>query len=845
MRKQSFNDGWIVSTTGNMVGALLGETRQPPKSVTLPHDAMISLPRNGQNPSQNSGAFYPGGDYTYTKSFFVPDGEADCYCLEFEGMYETGMVYVNDNFAGSVDYGYTRLIVDVTDFLAWGRENQIVVKTYNFAQPNTRWYTGSGIYRPVWLHVGGAVRIPVDGIKVQTPDVSGEVSRVIVETVLENDENRSKTVTLRTEIQNEAGERVSFEETPVSLYRHEKRKVRQVFYVKDASLWSPKAPALYRCEASVREAATEKELDFMAVTFGIRRLELDPCHGLRVNGEEILLRGACIHQDHGSIGTASFAKAERRKVRLLKEAGFNAVRISHHSATKALLDACDELGMLVLDEVFDVWNHGKTQYDYALRFAKNWERDIEDMVGKDFNHPSVFMYSYGNEIQELASVSGAWWCRTLAEKIRGLDSTRFVTNAINGLAALEEQNGQIAADMGILSQETVDKVMSGTYEGDINELMTAVHGAMNQMATHPAVGDAMREAYSCLDACGLNYMRDCYETYAKQFPNRVTFGSETLPPDIALNWEKVKALPSCIGDFTWTGWDYVGESGVGLVQYDGEETFFKPYPAYLAYVGDLDITGFRRPVSYYREIVFGLRTAPYLAVQDPNNFGRKENKTPWADSDAIASWSWPGCEKMPCRVEVYSPSEEVELLLNGRSLGRYPTGEKNRYKAQARVCYEAGVLEAVAYDGGKPKERVCLRTVGGRHVLRVDCDTKVLRAGEQDLAYLDIAVVDEKGTVHTEREFAVTVKVNGAASLLGFGSADPVSEENFYDETRTTFLGRVQAVLRSATEPGAVAVSVEAAGCESVALRLETIDENQGERKTAPKRSCKEEKTNE
>lgn len=829
MNRQSFNEGWIVSTTGNMVGELLGEKQAPPKSVTLPHDAMIALPRKEKNPAQNSGGFFPGGDYTYTKTFFVPEGKKERYCLEFEGIYETGMVYVNGNFTGSVDYGYTRLIVDVTDFLIWGQDNFIVVKTYNSAQPNTRWYTGSGIYRPVWLYTGGSVRIPVDGVRIQTPDASNEISRVVVETILDNDEGQSRKVTLKTRIQNRAGECVSQEKTTVSLYGHEKKTVRQVLYIRNATLWSVEEPSLYQCGSEVRSDGGV--LDSADTTFGIRRLELDPMHGLRVNGSTVLLRGACIHQDHGILGTASFKKAERRKVRLLKEAGFNAIRISHHSATKALLEACDELGMLVLDEVFDVWNHCKTQYDYSLRFAKNWERDIEDLVRKDFNHPSVFMYSYGNEIQELATISGAWWCRAMAEKIRELDATRFVTNSINGLAALEEHNGQIAADMGILPQEVVDRVMEGTYDGDINELMTVLHGAMNQMATHPMIDEAMCEAYSCLDACGLNYMRDCYELYAKQHPNRITFGSETLPPDIALNWEKVKAIPSCIGDFTWTGWDYIGESGIGIVQYGEEDTFFKPYPAYLAYVGDLDITGFRRPISYYREIVFGLRKKPYLAVQNPENFGRKENKTPWTCSDLIAGWTWPGQEGKPCKVEIYSPSEEVELRLNGRSLGRYPTGAKNRYKAELEVCYEAGILEAVAYDSGEEGETVCLCTAGEQSRLKVECDTEVLQAGEQDLAYLAISVVDENGVTRAEREASVAVKVNGAAVLFGLGSANPVSEENFYDMTRTTFHGMAQAVIRSAKESGQVEVLVEAEGCESVVLKLETVSEGQDEKR--------------
>ena len=822
MIKKDFNNGWSVTNTGDMVGALLGEEQLPPKPVTLPHDAMILNPRKRENPSQNSGGFFPGGDYIYTKEFMVDQSsEGKNFYLEFEGIYERGQVYINGNFAGSIDCGYTRLIIEIADYLIFGEKNTISVRAYNSSQPNSRWYTGSGLYRPVNLYIGDSMRIPIDGVKITTPEVAEDIAKVVINTQIDYTGNVVKRIVLRTEIMS-GEDMVAYEVTPVTIQRNKKIEVEQKIYVRNPLLWTIDWPNIYVCK--IRLIEDEQELDVAENTFGIRKLRLDPVNGLRLNEDAILLRGACIHHDHGALGTASFSKAEERKIKCLKEAGFNAVRISHHSATKSLLDACDRQGMLVIDEVFDVWNHCKVHYDYSLRFAKNWERDIEDLVAKDFNHPSVFMYSYGNEIQELASVAGAFWSRRIAKKLRKLDSTRYITNSINGLSALENKNGEIAADMGLLSKTEVKQLETGEFKGDINELMTVLHGAMNEMAAHTMIEDAMHEAYSCLDACGLNYMRDCYELYQKKYPNRITFGSETLPPDIARNWEKVEKLSSCIGDFTWTGWDYIGESGVGIIGYDSVDTFFKPYPAYLAYVGDLDITGYRRPASYFREIVFGLRKIPYLAVQDPKYYGRKESKTPWTISDAISSWSWPGCEGETCKVEIYSPSDEVELRLNGTAIGRYPTGKENQFTALAEIEYEPGIIEAVPYTDGKSGESYQLCTVLNDYKLKIVCEDKELEAGEEDLAYLMIYITDQKETIHTEQDFKVSVKVLGAAALAGFATADPVSEENFYDTVRTTYEGRAQVIVRSGEQAGYAEVLIEAEKCEPVSIYLKVRD---------------------
>ncbi|SEH02980.1 Glycosyl hydrolases family 2, sugar binding domain [Nonomuraea solani] len=799
MIRTSFNDGWQVRPKVNPFAELAGVV-VPYQEVTLPHDAMISGERVASEEGA-AGAYFPSGVYEYRKTFFVPEEHrGKSIAIEFEGVHRDATVHINGDYAGQRPYGYSLFRIDAGRFLRYGEDNEIRVECR--AHQDSRWYTGAGIYRETWLLVGDLVRIAPAGVRVTTPDIDAERAVVEVATTVLNDSIEIRTLDLVTELRDAAGIVVASGGSKVTALPGESAIARQRFYVRDPALWSVDAPALYTCDVSLTG------LDAERVAFGIRSLRLDPQHGLRINGESVKLRGACVHHDNGVLGAATFARAEERRVELLKEAGFNAIRMSHQPMSKAMLEACDRLGMLVVDETFDVWTSAKSPYDYSLNFPEWWERDIEAMVAKDFNHPSVIMYSIGNEIPETGSPSGAAWGRRLAEKVRALDGTRYVTNAINNMLA-------VMSELGAFMRQAAEDQGAG-----INTLMADAGDAMNAVAVSDLVTERTAESYGVLDVAGMNYSDSRYALDRERFPDRIILGTETFPTRIDRNWALVRQYSTVIGDFTWTGWDYLGEVGIGRAQYassdDARPPHNAPYPHLTADCGDIDITGHRRPASYYREIVFGLRSRPYLAVWRPEHHGRTFIGSPWAWSDTIASWTWPGYEGEPITVEVYSDADEIELLLNGRSLGRQPV---ERFRTAFEAAYEPGELLAVAYRDGTEAGRDLLRSATGPVRLRAEADRLTVSATGGDLAYVTLTLTDADGTSYTSADRPVRLEVSGAGVAAGFGSACPATEERFDAAERRTHDGRALAVLRP-TGPGKIHVIATAPDCDPAEILI-------------------------
>ncbi|MEU7855025.1 glycoside hydrolase family 2 TIM barrel-domain containing protein [Nonomuraea sp. NPDC049141] len=563
MIRTSFNDNWQVRPKVNPFAELSGQT-VPFHEVRLPHDAMITGDRVDSIDGGPS-AYFSGGVYEYRKTFFVPEEHrGKRIVIEFEGVYRDAVVHVNGDYAGQRPYGYSTFFIDADRFLRFGQDNEIRVEARG--HEDSRWYTGAGIYRDTWLLVGEVVRIAPDGVRVTTPDIDAERAVVEVATTVVNDSIAIRTVDLVTELRDATGAVVASGTSAVTVLPGEPATARQRLYVRGPALWSVNSPALYTCDVAL------KDLDAERVTFGIRSLRLDPEHGLRLNGESVKLRGACVHHDNGPLGAATFARAEERRVGILKEAGFNAIRMSHHPMSRAMLDACDRLGMLVVDEAFDVWTSAKSPFDYSLNFPEWWERDIEAMVAKDYNHPSVIMYSIGNEIPETGTPSGAAQGRKLAEKVRALDGTRYVTNAINNMLA-------VMSDLATLREQATG----------VNTLMADAGDMMNAISASELVTQRTAESYSVLDVAGMNYSDSRYALDREKFPDRIILGTETFPTRIDGNWALVQQHSTVIGDFTWTGWDYLGEVGIGRPQYatpDGARpTHVAPYPYLLAGCG--------------------------------------------------------------------------------------------------------------------------------------------------------------------------------------------------------------------------------------------------------------------
>lgn len=805
---QSFNSGWTVGPKVRSFEAL-GIVAAKPQPVTLPHDAIRDLPRSATSDQGVNTGYFPGGAFVYSKTFDVPEEWRDkIVFIEFEGVYRDAVVYLNGDFVAQCPNGYTGFAVKADPYLLYGQPNTITVEAR--AHKDSRWYTGAGIYRDTHLIVADPIHIALDGVRVTAPDIDSERAIVAVVTTLENETRATRTVRVETQIRDSNGTVVASGSAPVTLLPATSATSRVRLAVSEPTLWGPDSPSLYEVRTTVLSEDTI--LDSAQILFGIRQLQLDPRRGLRINGEAIKLRGACVHHDNGPLGAATIARAEERRVELLKAAGFNAIRSAHNQISRAMLDACDRLGMLVMDELTDVWTEAKTPFDYSLHFSQWWERDIEAMIAKDFNHPSVIMYSIGNEIPEVGTPLGATWGRRLAEKVRSLDSTRFVTNAINPMLAVMDRLGEL---MGARAAE---------QQMDINTMMSVMGKVMNQISVSELVTHATEESASVLDVVGFNYADARYDLDARRFPDRVIVGSETFPTQIEELWRMVQAHPHVIGDFTWTGWDYLGEAGLGRIDYTDEEGYkatgiVGPYPYLLSATGDIYITGERRPVSYYRETVFGLRHTPYIAVHRPQLHGRPTTQTPWAWTDTVSSWTWNMPAGSPVTVDVYSDAEEIELLLDGRSIGTAKVGGEKAFVARFETSYEPGELVAVARSSGREQGRSALRTACGPFRLHATSDRATIRADDSDLAYVEIAFEDANGTVVTDRDQLVSVVVAGAGALAGIGTGRARTEEPFGGASCTTYDGRALAIIRP-NGPGEITVTVSSAGCESSSINV-------------------------
>jgi hypothetical protein len=795
-----FNDGWAYRRPLGPFAAIDGD-ESVPIPVRLPHDALRDEQRSPDAPGRGAGAYYPRGAFAYVKRFPVPqEWDGRLVRLEIQGAFRHAQVFLNDELAGNRADGYARFLVDLTPYLLPGTDNELRIEVRS--GEDSRWYSGAGLHRPVLLHVDAPVHIVPDGVRIATDRIEEDQAVVDVATTVSNAGLSTRTVRVSTSVSGPDGAEVERDATPCTLAPGETAVVRQRLYIRDPALWSPDSPALHTARVAVREDASET----VVVPFGIRTVTVDPRKGLRINGKPVQLRGACVHHDNGPLGAAAIGRAEERRVELLKQAGFNAIRSAHNPASSAMLDACDRLGVLVMDEAFDIWTRFKTPYDSATDFPQWWAADLEAMVAKDRNHPSVVMYSIGNEIIEVGTPHGARWARRMAEHVRALDPTRLVTNGVNAFLAVIDELPAIRSAAGL------------------NESMADEAAPFSAIASSPAATRRTEESSAALDVLGLNYGESRYAIDRELFAHRVIVGSETFPSRIGALWPMVQEHPNVLGDFTWTGWDYLGEVGIGATAYaedpDAQPSFEREYPSLTAWTGDLDITGWRRPVSYYREIVFGLRTEPYLAVLRPEHHGHTITaQSPWAWSDSVSSWTWDGHEGLPVTVEVYADADEVALLLDGVETARGPVGGERPMLATLDVTYRPGELRAIAYRAGVQVGSTALVTAGRSRALAVLVDRSRLRDADDDLAYIAIELRDPAGRLVTCDDRSVTVEVTGAGELAGMCSANPKTEERFSDPTWRTFDGRALAVVRP-TGPGVIHVSVRSPGLDPQPVTL-------------------------
>lgn len=821
MLRTKINDNWQLAKGGtSMMSSLQGGLEY--ENVNLPHDAMVHEERTPDTANGTQTGYWPGGLYTYTKKVYAPEEWRDkTAILEFEGVYMTAMVYVNGNLAVTNLHGYSNFYVVLDKYLEYGQENEIKVVADNASEKNSRWYSGSGIYRNVNLLVGARIHVPADGVKITTPSVAKDASTVEVATTIKNLTRGKEKITVEVLITN-SGVIYGKDVVGVTMYGEAEETVRQSICIEKARLWSPNDPFLYECTVNVY--AGKEKLDEVHEPLGIRKLELDAEHGLRINGEQVKLRGTCIHHDNGIIGATTLEKAEERRCRQMKEAGFNSIRSAHHPMSKAMLDACDKYGVLVMDELTDMWTNHKNANDFALHFLDCMETEIKRMVAKDYNHPSVILYSTGNEIPDMGTARGAQLNRQMCNLLHDLDPSRFTTNAINGLLALGPKMGIVIQELMEAQKKQAEASGEGGEEGAsaLNGMMALMTGESGDaVACHPLMTESIAESSEAMDIIGLNYLTGRHVLEKELHPNKTVLGTETFPADIVRLWSIVKNYDHVLGDYTWTGYDYLGEAGCGVFYYDGTQNFMGVYPDRTAYIGDINLIGYRRPISYLREIVFGLRKAPYIAVERVDKYGMPHSITAWMHKDNVASWTWPGYEGKPANVDVYSEADEVELFLNGTSLGRKAAGEANGFTASYEITYEPGELLAVSYRDGEETGRDVLYTAKDEVQMQVDCEGEVLKADGEDLAFVTVKLTDDQGVENLFAQKEITVTVEGAGTLQGFGNADPRAIGSYDDPTWKTFDGYVMAVVRAGREAGMIKVRFDAEGCESREVEIQ------------------------
>ena len=849
MQKIDFNKDWICR-------CLTRDEEAYP--VTLPHDAMLSEPRTQESTGEGNIGWYIGGDYEYTKNFFVPEEYKDKKVLEFEEIYHNGEVYINGKKAAYRPYGYTNFYVDTEGFFQYGKENEIKVIARNADQPNSRWYSGTGIYRPAYLHVAGEKYIPVNGVKIRTlsydpakievvvkTSAPGELSlkiefegskvlRVIGESTKIGNVNNDRIISSDNKNMQPNGSVQTGENGQKSeLVQVEAEKNNQaaeyqaIFQldIPNAKLWDTEHPNLYTCKAVFGE-------DEVIETFGIRELIWNPQVGMTINGERVILRGACFHHDNGVLGACTYPEAEERKMRILKENGYNAVRSAHYPCSKALLDACDRMGMLMMDEYVDVWYIHKTKYDYAGQLADWWKQDLKDMVDKDYNHPSVIMYSTGNEVAETAQKKGIALTGDMTNFLHSLDSTRPVTCGINiffnflssiGLGVYSDDKAEKSAGNAEknAAQATGKNEKKVVKSGEKTVNKATENGKKGLGSTKPEkkkkpvgsefyntlaclVGDYFmkcgatlypcdlrtKDAYANMDIAGYNYGIFRYKHDLKKYPNRLILGSETFCKDAYSFWEIAKKNKRIIGDFVWAGWDYIGEVGDGAAEYS-DYKFEDPATRMTGGNGRIDLNGKPRAEAAYTRVAFERETGPFIAV-DPVYQKEKLRLTGWQLTKALESWAWDGCNGEPAKVEVYARAAQVELFINGKSAGKKKV---KKCRANFNTTYQDGEITAVSYDeNGKEINRYSLQTAGKDTVLQVRPEEKTVKP--EGLAFIQLQYTDSKGIWKPMEKHNIKVTVENGV-LKGLGSPAPYVKGNYTDHTVATYYGEAMAVVQA------------------------------------------------
>ncbi len=772
----NFDNNWVFHLGGAQGAEQPGFDDSKWRNIDLPHDWSIedlkgtNSPFNRDAISQVSGGFTTGGTAWYRKKFTLSSQfKNKKIFIQFDGVYMNSDMWINGFHLGNHPYGYTGFVYDISDRIKFDTSNVLTVEVKNEGQ-NSRWYSGSGIYRHVWLRMLEPVHLMQWGTFITTSEVSRNEAIVNCRISVLNESDADATVTIITKFINASGQEVSSVESKDIIPAKRSVEFRQETIIKNPTLWSCESPSLYRAITSINNNGKRVSLD--TNRFGIRKISFDVMNGFQLNGKTVKLKGGCFHNDNGPLGSKAYDRAEERKVELLKASGFNAIRCSHNPPSPAFLDACDRLGMLVMDESFDMWNYGKNPYDYHLYFKDWWQRDVESMVLRDRNHPSVILWSIGNEIPERGNAEGVATAKLLADFIKNLDSTRAITSAVNGL---NEDKDRYFAQLDVAGYN------------------------------YAAGGDHLKESIYAADH--------------KRLPGRIMIGTESYPLEAFNSWMDVMDHPFVIGDFVWTAFDYIGEASIGWLGYFQNQNF---YPWNLAFCGDIDICGWKRPQSYYRDALWKEGQISLFVTPPVPSFKENPHREPWSKwhwLDAVSNWNWPGYENKPIEVNIYSSCRQVELFLNGKSLGKKPTDRSTKFIATWQVPYQQGVLKATGYDAeNKMINSTSLVSASKAVIIKLSADRNNIKADNQDLSYITVELFDAKDNRNPLAEDLIKFEIEGPGTIAGVGNGNPRSLESYQSLERKAWQGKCLVIIKAGKSSGEIRLKATGEGMNAASI---------------------------
>ena len=750
------------------------------RRLDLPHDWSIEGKFDKKNPAGAGGAFLPGGLGWYRKSFFIPESSKNKNVfIDFDGVYRKSEVWINGHSLGMRPNGYISFRYDLTPYLKYGNgKNFLVVKVDNTHQPNSRWYSGSGIYRNVWLVTTGKIFVDHWGTYITTPVVNNSGAAIDIYIKVKNTTTNIKPVVLSSTIFDASGVKVAKVLSEINARGNGTTENSQTTQISKPHLWSVSDPYLYKVVTQI--IIDDKPFDEYVTRIGIRSFKFDRNQGFLLNGNQIKINGVCDHHDLGCLGAAVNKRALERKLEILKAMGCNGIRTTHNPPAPELLDLCDKMGFIVMDEAFDMWKQEKTLYDYHLNFETWHKKDLEDQVLRDRNHASVFIWSIGNEIQEewATDNSGSKIAMELSDIVRSLDMTRPITSALNN----HDWNSNSILRSGALNLVGYNYDQKGfasfpqKFPGK-NFIGTETVAALETRGHYDMPSDSIRLWPAKDDEPLRNGNKDlsCSSYDAVSAPWGSTHEG---------TWKIIKKYPYLSGQFIWTGFDYLGEP--------------TPYewPAHSSYFGIIDLAGFPKDVYYMYQ-------------------------SEWTDKTVLhifPHWNWKKGKKIDVWA-YYNHADEVELFLNGKSLGiRSKKGDD--LHVMWRVVFEPGTLKAVSRKNGKTVLTRIIKTSGKAAGIILSADRNVIQADASDVSFIKTMIVDASGNPVPEADNLIKFSVSGPGTIAGTDNGNEADLESMKGSDRRAFNGLCLAVIQSKGKAGNLKVTAASKGLSSASLTI-------------------------